>query len=177
MIVRKNRVGVRSLALGVFTFLIIVFLLFIPVLLGKHNAMAILNDDKYHDSIFDYNIQTLVKSSIRNIGFLVYNFALFLILIPIGFRRTGYKVYFVVLLIPFLFFILKHNVSDSYVFHLVPYLIFTIWFGRALDCISFKIKPVYIFLLPVFYFATYNIVNFTSIGENINKETGFKGGT
>jgi hypothetical protein len=76
---------------------------------------------------------------------------------------------------PFLFFCIKHDVTDSYVFHLVPYVFILILIGRGLDAFP-KISLLLPLLLPLFYFASFKIVENTAYGKTIEKEKNFKGG-
>lgn len=157
--------------------LIIIFsILLIPVALGYHSLLSIFTDNAYQDSIFNFNIKIIFKSIIRNIGFLLYNFLFFVFFLFLGLRNKERIDYIAVGITPFLFFCIKHNVSDIYVFHLVPYVFLLIFIGRGMDYFPRKIYFFLPFLLPLIYFAAFKITEQTKVGEDIGKEKGFKGG-
>lgn len=167
----------KNIIVGVVIPAAIFSILLIPVIQGRHNFMAIFTDNSWGGSFFDLKVKTFVKSLGRNFVFLVYNFLFFLFFIIAGFRNLEYKKYFLVALLPYVFFILKHDVSDSYVFHLIPYLFVIILIGKGLENIHFNKKYALICSIPLIYFLTFKIINYTGFGQNINKEIGFKGGT
>jgi|GEM_PF-1010227 len=176
LIIENYESKTKQTLYGIILFLFVVCILLIPVFLGKHNFLAILNDNAYQDSFFNFNPYVIVKSFIRNMGFLIYNFLFFLYFIFFGFRKVKYKKYILFIFIPFLVFILKHNVSDSYVFHLVPYIFLLIAMGKGIESTFPNFKIVVVLMVPLFYFVTYKILEKTSIGEKIDTEIGFKGG-
>jgi hypothetical protein len=160
---------------GLITFLL-AFILLIPVFLGNHGLINIFTMESDEGSIFKTSLHIVFKSIIRNSGFFIYNFLFFIIFIFFGFKNRTYLGYLIIGILPFLIFCLKHDVSDSYVFHLVPYVFLLILMGRGLDYFP-KIYFALPLLLPIFYFSTYKIVLQTSIGQNFEKQKGFKGGT
>ena len=95
-----------------------------------------------------------------------------------GFKDLENKEYFFIGIIPYIFFILKHDVSDSYVFQLVPYLFLLIMIASGLSKLNdFKWMYIAVFSFPLVYFINYKIVECTDVGKRIDRETGFKGGT
>ena len=166
----------RQILYGIILFVLVASILLIPVFLGKHNFLAIFTDNAYQDSFFNFNPLVLVKSLARNLGFLLYNFLFFLYFIFFGYKKIKYKKYVLFIFIPFLVFILKHNVSDSYVFHLVPYIFLLIAIGIGIESKLPNFNTAIILLIPLFYFISYKLINKTAIGEKMNTEIGFKGG-
>lgn len=164
------------LLLGILVPTLIFSLLFIPVLLGKHNVMAVFTDNAWGKSFFNFDLITSIKSLLRNTAFLIYNFLFFVLFIFKGCRTIQYKEYHFLILLPCVLFILKHDVPDSYVFQLVPYLIVLIIIGKGLESFRFKSKILLPFIIPAFYFTFYRAVSFTQAGSNLDYETNFKGG-
>lgn len=151
-------------------------LLLAPVLLGNQTFTAIFTDDAWGRSFLILDANQSVRSLLRNSGFLVYNFVGFLFLIITGYRKVAFKIYIWVIGIPYLLFILKHDVSDSYVFHLIPYVFLLPAMAQGIE--RFKLAN-YFWLalsLPSFYFITYKVVAATDIGNSVEQNTGFKGG-
>ncbi|MFP3591646.1 protein O-mannosyl-transferase family [Chryseobacterium sp. SIMBA_038] len=160
---------------GLITLLLFSILL-LPVALGRHSLVAIFTDNAYENSLFDYDPSTLFKSIMKNLGILGYNFLFFSVFIFLGVKNKKYLNYILFGALPFLFFCIKHNVSDVHVFQLVPYIFIIILIGQGLDRFP-KIPLILPVILPIFYFASFKIVQKTSIGKNFEKEKGFKGGT
>lgn len=159
---------------GLITFAIFSLLL-IPVILGYHpfiNLFVMVSDE---DSFFKIDPTVVAKSMIRNSAFFIYNFLFFIIFIYWGVKNKNYLDYIIIAIAPFLFFCIKHDVTDSYVFHLVPYVFILILIGRGLDSFP-KISLALPLLLPLFYFVCFKIVENTSYGKTIEKEKSFKGG-
>lgn len=156
--------------------LILFSILLIPVSLGRHSLVSIFTDNAYENSLFDYDPSTIFKSIIKNLGILGYNFLFFSVFIVWGVRNKKYLSYILFGALPFLFFCIKHNVSDVHVFQLVPYIFIIILIGQGLDRFP-KLPLLLPVILPIFYFASFKIVQRTSIGNNFEKEKGFKGGT
>lgn len=161
---------------GLFIPAIIFLVLLIPVIQGKHNFIAIFTDNAWGASFFHSDVHSFIKSIARNSGFLLYNFLFFIFFIIFGINKISYKKYFIIAILPYMFFILKHDVSDSYVFHLVPYLFVLVIMGKGLEKIRFNNLYILAFSLPLIYFMTFEIINYTKTGQSINTETGFKGG-
>lgn len=149
--------------------------LLIPPLLGHHSFTTIFTNPDYTESIFNLDLKVISKSIIKNSGILIYNFLFFIMFIFWGFKNKKLLDYFIVGALPFIAFCIKHNVSDIYVFHLVPYIFILILIGRGLDRFP-KIYVVVPLILPLIYFITYKIVKETPAGEQLEKEKGYKGG-
>jgi hypothetical protein len=176
LILENYKSNTKQTLFGIILFVFISSILLIPVFQGKHNFLAILNDNAYQDSFFNFNPSVIIKSFIKNIGFLIYNFLFFLYFIFFGYKNIKYKKYILFIFIPFIVFILKHNVSDSYVFHLVPYIFLLIAIGKGIESKLPNFKIGLVLIIPLFYFVTYQILGKTSFGEKMNTEIGFKGG-
>ncbi|SDE00419.1 protein O-mannosyl-transferase family [Riemerella columbipharyngis] len=173
---KSMKIDYKQTIIGTCLFLVVSSILLIPVALGKHDFMAILNDDNPNYSFLKINIIESCKALLRNIGFLVYNFTIFLYFILIGFRKIQYKKYVLAILIPYFVFIIKHDVSDSYVFQLVPYVFLLVAMGKGVECKFNRLPIAIVLILPLFYFSTYKIIGYTQFGKKINNEKGFKGG-
>jgi hypothetical protein len=128
------------------------------------------------DSVFNIDLNIVLKSTIRNSGFLLYNFIFFLIFVYWGVQNKNKLDYILIAVFPFMAFCLKHDVSDSYVFHLVPYIFLIILIGRGIDKFPKLIPLLLPFLLPIMYLICFKAIENTSYGKNIEKEKGFKGG-
>lgn len=159
---------------------IITFLLFsvllIPVFMGRNTFISIFTDNSYEDSIFNYDPSIILKSIIRNLVFLIYNFLFFTVFLFFGLKNKAHLDYIAIGIIPFLVFCIKHNVSDGYVFQLIPYVFLLILMGRGLDYFP-KIYIILPLFFPVIYFTSYKIVEKTSLGKTFDKEKYYKGGT
>ncbi len=156
--------------------ILIFSILLMPVALGYHSFLSIFTDNAYQDSIFNFDIKIILKNIFRNIGFLLYNFLFFVLFIFLGLRNKERIDYIAVGITPFLFFCIKHNVSDIYVFHLVPYIFLLIFIGRGMDYFPRKIYFFLPFLFPLIYFAAFKMTEQTKVGERFDKEKDFKGG-
>ncbi|TXF77770.1 glycosyltransferase family 39 protein [Chryseobacterium sp.] len=155
---------------------IVFSILVIPVVQGRQSFMSIFTDNAWGSSFFEFHFTTFLKSLGRNLIFLLYNFLFFLWFFFKGFKRFPYKRYFVVAVLPYLFFILKHDVSDSYVFHLVPYLFMLTIIAHGLEKAEFPLKYLSPLMVPIIYLVTVQTVNHSSFGTEMNAEKGFKGG-
>lgn len=151
-------------------------LLLAPVLLGNQTFTAIFTDDAWGRSFLILDANQSVKSLLRNSGFLVYNFVGFLFLVITGYRKVAFKRYIWVIGIPYLLFILKHDVSDSYVFHLIPYVFLLPAMAQGIERLKVANYFWLALSLPLFYFIIYKVVLTTNAGNSIEQNTGFKGG-
>ena len=169
----------KNLKANIIYGLLIIFSIFsillIPVLLGHHDLLAIFTDDSYQSSLFDFKIHVLLKSFVKNLAFLIYNFSFFLIFAFFGFKKLPFWNYILIGILPFLAFVLKHEVSDIYVFHLVPYIFLLIIVGHGLDQVEFKYY-LSVLLVPIFYFSSFKILEKLDIGKKIEAEKHYKGG-
>ncbi|MFS4470787.1 hypothetical protein [Chryseobacterium sp. T20] len=160
---------------GIITGLLFSVLL-IPVFMGRNTFISIFTDNSYEDSIFNYDPSIILKSIIRNLVFLIYNFLFFIVFLFWGLKNKTHLDYIAIGIIPFLVFCIKHNVSDGYVFQLIPYVFLLILMGRGLDYFP-KIYIILPLFFPVIYFTSYKIVEKTSLGKTFDKEKYYKGGT
>jgi len=176
LIIKNYKILKQHIIYGGFITFSLTFILIIPVLMGKHGFTNIFTMEIDKGSIFQTSLPIVLKSFIRNSGFFIYNFLFFSIFIFFGLKNKTYLNYILIGIAPFLLFCLKHDVSDSYVFHLIPYVFLIILIGRGLDYFP-KIYFALPILLPIFYFISFKIVEQTPVGENFEKEKGFKGGT
>lgn len=149
--------------------------LLIPVFMGCNTFTAIFTDNSYENSIFNFDPSIIIKSIIRNLIFLIYNFLFFSVFLFWGLKNKTYRDYLLIGIIPFLIFCIKHNVSDAYVFQLVPYVFLLIFIGRGLDHFP-KIYIILPLFFPLIYFTSYKIIQKTSLGRNFDKEKYYKGG-
>jgi hypothetical protein len=172
----KNFKTLRAnLIYGILIVLLIFSILLIPVFFGHHDFLAIFTDDAYQSSLYDFKIQVLLKSFVKNLGFLFYNFLFFLFFLYYGFKKLLFWDYILIGILPFLAFILKHEVSDVYVFQLVPYIFILIILGSGLDRIKFRYFWA-VLIIPTFYFFTYKLLENSDFGKKISTERNFKGG-
>ncbi|MGO4709108.1 DUF2723 domain-containing protein [Chryseobacterium sp. 2TAF14] len=177
LIIRHYKILKIHAVYGIVITVFVFSILLIPVALGRNSLISIFTDGAYQDSIFNFDMKIIFKSLIKNIGFLIYNFLFFLVFMFLGLKNRNKIDYIIIAIAPFVFFCIKHNVSDVYVFHIIPYIFLLALIGRGMD--SFP-KTIYFFLpllFPIIYFMTYKITKSTKTGENFEKEKGFKGGT
>ncbi len=167
----------KIISLGVFIPIVIFSILLVPVFQGKQSFISIFTDNAWGKSFFNFDFKIFLKSVIRNSAFLLYNFMFFIYFLVIGIKKTPFKKYFIIAIVPYVIFILKHDVSDSYVFHLIPYLFFMIIIAKGLETYSLKRSYLLVVLMPLIYFSAFKVIDFTKYGELINDEKGFKGGT
>ncbi|MBN9312072.1 MAG: hypothetical protein BGO40_12520 [Chryseobacterium sp. 39-10] len=174
----KNLHEKSKTAIAVLIPIVFFSVLLIPVVLGRNNFIAIFTDNAWGSSFFSLELESILRSAVRNTGFLLYNFMFFIAFAFKGFKDLENKEYFFIGIIPYIFFILKHDVSDSYVFQLVPYLFLLIMIASGLSKLNdFKWMYIAVFSFPLVYFINYKIVECTDVGKRIDRETGFKGGT
>lgn len=175
LIVKNFRILKRNSFYGCIIVVSFFSVLLIPVVLGHHPFVNLFVMSGSENEVFSINFNVVLKSIIRNSGFLLYNFLFFLIFIFWGVKDKANFDYIIIFITPFVAFCVKHDVSDSYVFHLVPYLFLIVYIGKGIDQFP-KINILLPLLLPLLYFSTAKIMGKTSVGKNIEKEKGFKGG-
>lgn len=166
----------RRLFLGTIFPMFFFSILLIPVFKGKQDFFSIFFDSSYGSQFLNFNFSHFLKTLGRNLIFWIYNFLYFLPFVFLGFRKLRFKVPILLCFIMYIIFLLKHEVSDSYVFHLVPYIFLIISVGKSLGDFKNFNKYIFVLILPLFYFFTIKIVDQTSLGQKINHEIGFKGG-
>lgn len=175
LLIKNFKILKKHLFFGLLIVLSVFSILLIPVIIGRNSVIDIFTDGAYRESLFNFDIVILFKSLLKNLGFLFYNFIFFLVVLFFGFKKLLFWDYILIGILPFLAFVLKHNVSDIYVFHLVPYLFLLIILGHGLDKLNFKYIWM-VLLLPVFYFASFTILSKTHFGKEMESEKNFKGG-
>lgn len=165
-----------NITIGLLLPALIFSFLVIPVIQGKYNFMAIFTDNKWETGFFEFEIKTFIKALARNLAFLIYNLIFLLFFIFKGFKNVGYKKYILFALLPYFYFVLKHDVSDSYVFHLIPYVFLLIIIGKGLGELQFAKNNILVLILPICYFFSFKTIEHTRLGKIINEEKRFKGG-
>lgn len=137
---------------------------------------------------FDKGFSGFAKNMAVAVGYLVYNFWIFIIPgIIIIFKKLKdvkdfmNQFYLMSFLVPFGFATI-YNVSDNYVFFLNSYLMFVIFIIEGLIEIknykptAYKIIALSVFCIPFFYLLTYLFVSKTPQGQNFEREKSYKGG-
>ena len=137
---------------------------------------------------FEKGLSGFAKDIAVAIGYLIYNFWIFVIPAIIiilkkinGFKNSQNLFYLVSFLVPFGFATI-YNVSDSYVFFLNAYLFFIFFIIEGLIDIKVSNPKIYktisisVFCVPIFYILSYLIISKIPQGQNFDKEKSEKGG-
>lgn len=103
-------------------------LVLLPVFLKTHSIASVFFDNQYQATVLSLNIRDLGIGTLRSLGYLVYNFHIFLLCIGYGIRHLYQQdkqlLTFAALFgLPIWLFAMRYNVSDNYVFFLTPYLV------------------------------------------------------
>ncbi|MCB0836557.1 MAG: DUF2723 domain-containing protein [Bacteroidetes bacterium] len=145
-------------------------LIVLPLWLKSHNLSAVFFDNQYRGTVLSLNLEDLVKGTLRSLGYLIYNFHIFTIFIIRGIQiawNENRKLFWFSLIAagPVWVFAMRYNVSDNYVFFLVPYIILTglgsLGLKKFGEHIHRKFLPAFIlvafFLSPTIYWTTWKI--------------------
>lgn len=130
---RSRGIALASPVAGVILFSILMLL---PPILGTHGWKAVFVDRQFAGEVMQFDPLIILKGFARSIGYLGYNFHLFII--PIGYGiwlwlRQG-QAWMLALLgstLIFWLFAMRYNVNDNYVFFLLPYAILALAGGQA----------------------------------------------
>lgn len=103
-------------------------LILLPVLLETHSIASVFFDNQYQDTVLSLNIKDLGMGTLRSLGYLAYNFHIFLLCIGYGIRHLYQQdkqllIFAALFGLPVWLFAMRYNVSDNYVFFLTPYLV------------------------------------------------------
>ncbi|MEM7655994.1 MAG: DUF2723 domain-containing protein [Bacteroidota bacterium] len=128
----RRRASGISPALGTIGVTILVSspLWILPLLLGTHSLKAVFFDQGYQDQVLQTDLASLVKGSLRSLGYLLYNFHVWVALIAWGLWKNWQKNRYWLWLAglgggPLWVFAMRYDVTDNYVFFLFPY--FLLW--------------------------------------------------
>jgi hypothetical protein len=153
--------GLASLA-GLFSMLII-----LPLALDTHSVRAVFFEDQYQQALLGLNLGQLPAGILRSLGYLVYNYHLFLPFVCHG-SWLAWRHHRQVLILlavsglPFWLFAMRYNVSDNYVFFLSPYLALSLlavysfdhWVGRLRPHAERRIALLAVAVAPLVYALT-----------------------
>lgn len=175
---------------SIFIFIAFAFGLYFMAYINGHNTSHVFgsgNSDWVTGS-FEKGFSGFVKDMVVAIGYLIYNFWIFVIPAIIiifkklkSFKDSQNLFYLVSFLVPFGFATI-YNVSDSYVFFLNAYLFFIFFIIEGLIDIKISQQKIYksisisVFCVPIFYILSYLIISKIPQGQNFDKEKSEKGG-
>ena len=158
---KAARIGAFFSVLACFSVLLI-----LPVTLKTHSIAAVFFDNHFQANILSVSLTGLLKGLGLGIGFLMYNFHLFLFFIIEGIIllwKRQRKLFWplALLFLPFFGFGIKYNVTDNYVFYLSAYFPLVIAAGFSVQSrLSFLRKYLFI-SLPVLLFSSMITYAFT----------------
>ncbi|MGO4707613.1 glycosyltransferase family 39 protein [Chryseobacterium sp. 2TAF14] len=127
----------------------------------------------------------LLKDLLKSFLFLVYNFNIFLIFIPLGIREIfkNHRNVFPFIAISFSFtfgFATFYAVSDNYVFFIPSYFMIIMMIGFGIKSLSMKynLKSLQFItiLIPLFYIGSYKIASLLPATRSFQEEKAYKGG-
>lgn len=175
----------KKVALIAFSvFLFIFSLLLIPVFLQTNTLLSVFTDGKYEDSLTNFEFIPIIKSTIIGIFYFLYNFSFFVIPILLGIKLMNRKGLFLMSIIPYIVFCVKHNVSDNYVFQLLPYFLLLYPLALGLEfglkkypfLHKYQVIGIFCLLVPVFYFMATQAIAQTNYGKELATSKAYKGG-
>lgn len=102
-------------------------LILLPLTLHTHSIRSVFFEDQYQQAVLGLDLASLPGGILRSIGYLLYNYHLFLPFVVQGVWLAWQRDRQLLLLLvaaglPFWLFAMRYNVSDNYVFFLTPYL-------------------------------------------------------
>ncbi len=122
-------------------FLLFALLFIPPTLRGTNSYAAIFFDRQFQGEVMQFDIMTILKGFARSLGYMVYNFHLFMIPIGIGLwqwlqARKAWTIALIGSGLLFWGFAMRYNVNDNYVFFLMPYAVLAIAGGLGYQKLS-----------------------------------------
>lgn len=128
--VRGRRRGV-ALVSPIMAVLLFGILFIPPTLRGTNTYAAIFFDRQFQGEVMQFEIMTVLKGFARSLGYMLYNFHLFLVPVGIGLwqwlqSRQAWTMALIGSALLFWGFAMRYNVNDNYVFFLMPYAVLAI---------------------------------------------------
>lgn len=157
--------------LGMFAVLVSPLFL-LPHFLETHSLSAIFFDHAYQDQVLQFDLGSLFMGALRSIGYLLYNFHVFVPLLLLGVWQSWKKRrYWTILLLlaaaPIWGFAMRYNVTDNYVFFLLPYLVLMILGSEGIGWFSETIKALWLRLALAFCLSPLMYVCAWQVAEQI----------
>jgi hypothetical protein len=185
----KRPINLKSILLNLLPLIIsMIALVSITLFFTKNPITSIFyQTDAVLGSAIIHDVFYYFKSTIKHLGYLIYNFHFFLIFTSAGlwylFKKQQQMCYFLLATaLPFLFFGVTFDVADSYVFDLNAYLAITIFIGLGIKYFQLRLFVLKIFigistiLSPSIYFMVCNTaLNYGLLNEWHNNKL-YKGG-
>ena len=162
-------------------------LILIPLVFDTHPISEVFFDAGYQDQVLGIDVGSLVMGSLRSLGYLLYNFHVFVPLLLVGLWKN-WKIHnrwtFLLLLAaaPIWAFAMRYNVTDNYVFFLLPYFILCALSGPGWEWVGEKLKPIWIrlglaiCLSPILYFTAWQIAAQIPRFQQFAEPKAYKGG-
>ena len=150
----KQRGLAVAIAGGIFSLLLIP-----PLLLDAHPVISIFFESQFRDNVTGFDLYDLFKGTIKSLGFLAYNFHIFLLPMVIGavqlwkHQRTAFW-FLASFILPYYGFGMKYNVNDAYVFFLSSYLPLSVCIAVGIDHLIQKKKALLYLALPFVLLAS-----------------------
>ncbi|MEM7372324.1 MAG: DUF2723 domain-containing protein [Bacteroidota bacterium] len=178
----KQRLG----PIGLFALLVSPLFL-LPILLQTHPLSAIFFDHAYQGQVLQMDIKNLFFGGLRSIGYLIYNFHVFLPLLVWGIwinwkKRRAWTLLLLLAAAPIWGFAMRYNVTDSYVFFLLPYLVLCILGADGVGWLEEKIRPLWlrvaltICLSPLMYLCAWQVAEQIPRLQIFAEPKAYKGG-
>ncbi|MFN3404016.1 MAG: protein O-mannosyl-transferase family [Cytophagaceae bacterium] len=168
--------------------LIFSILLIIPLIYQTNTISSIFFQNKeIGEKVLGLEFTTFLKGGIKSLGYLAYNFHIFIIFFILGLIRiynTNKKFFILIIsgILPFWGFAMRFDVPDNYVFFLQPYFLLVIAGAIAGNDLIKKTKlhfliPVSLTLIiPVFYYSLYLTAIKVSFLKELHEKKLYKGG-
>ena len=186
--VKKNKK--KSIFFSIGGFLLAISPLFLlPIWLKTHSISSVFFDNQYQDAVLSFHFPDLIKGGIRSIGYLFYNFHLFAFFIFHGIWISWKKYqnlfwFGFITIAPIWGFAMRYNVSDNYVFFIIPYFILCISGGISLEEWRKKISDKALkwvlassmIISPIFYVTAWQIAEQIPAMQNWAESKEYKGG-
>lgn len=121
-----RRLAALTTTLALFSILII-----LPLTTHTHSIRAVFFDNRFQDDVMGLDLTVILKGILKGIGYLLYNFHIYTLLILLGIwtmwkKARTFLAWLALLALPYLGFAAKYSVNDNHVFFLLPYIILMI---------------------------------------------------
>ncbi|MEZ4827868.1 MAG: hypothetical protein R3C61_16515 [Bacteroidia bacterium] len=153
-----GRMNIRGVMIAILPpVLALLFLFLSPLVFHLNTPASVLFDNRMGAEVMGIDPVQLLKGIFRSLGYWAYNFHVFLPLAIIGVVRIWRESRRLAILLiggglPFWLFAMRYNVSDNYVFFLVPYFALAVFSAagikRLIASIRSKWQEKAVYLLP-----------------------------
>lgn len=176
-----------SIGLGVALGSVLVVL---PLILHLNPIDAVFFDNHFRGEVLGIDWKNLVMGGFRSVGYLLYNFHFFTPLLVYGLILAWRKERRLVLLLgvaslPIWLFAMRYNVTDNYVFFLLPYFAIVAFSGLSFNHVMTHLKPGLVktgaFILPfvfspLVYFFVLKMAHQIPSAQRFAVSKAYKGG-